>query len=104
MSFPSRLSAAALLAVALAAHGDEAARPDGTHRTGHLTLSESGRFAFGDEPIGQVDRVCFAPKPPAPPVPLWHQVHLGRGQVILAEVHSLDDTALHVRPAWVGPL
>jgi hypothetical protein len=105
MPCPSRLSAAALLAVALAAHGDEAVRRDGTRLTGRLRLSEGGRIAFGDEPVGNLERVRFSPKPPAPPpVPLWHQVHLGRGQVVLAEVRSLDDKALRVRPAWAEAL
>src|SRR6516162_9382371 len=100
----SRLSVAALLAAALVAHGDEALRTDGTRATGRLTLSETGRFLFRaadrDEPVAGLDRVSFAVKPPAaPPVSLWHQIHLSDGEVILAEVHRLDDTALHVRTA-----
>jgi hypothetical protein len=37
-------------------------------------------------------------------VPLWHQVRLGNGEVVLAEVRRLDDAALHVRPAWADAL
>src|SRR6478609_4577321 len=109
MPFPSRLPVAALLAAAVAAHGDDALRADGTRLTGRLTLTGTGRFQFRttghDEPIAGLDRVTFAVKPPAPPpVPLWHRVDLGNGEVILAEVRRLDDTALHVRPAWAEEL
>jgi hypothetical protein len=96
---------AVLLTAALAAHGDEALRTDGTRLTGQLTLSETGRFLFRtgdrDEPVAGLDRVSFAVKPPtAPPVTLWHQIHLGHGEIVLAEIRRLDDTALHVRPVW----
>src|SRR3954466_3380263 len=104
----SRLPVAALLAAALAAHGDEAVRADGSRTTGRLTLS-AGRLQFRtserDEPVAGLDRVHFTPRPPAPPaVPLWHQVHVGHGQVVLAEVRKLDEKALHVRPAWAEAL
>jgi len=105
----SRLPVAALLAAALAAHGDEALRSDGSHVTGRLTLGDAGRFRFHtgdrDEPVAGLDRVSFAVKPPAaPPAAIWHQVHLGHGQVVLAEVRRLDDNALHVRTAWAEAL
>jgi hypothetical protein len=104
----SRLPVAALLAAALAAHGDEAVRSDGSRTTGRLALS-AGRFQFRtserDEPVAGLDRVRFTPRPPAPPaVPLWHQVHVGHGQVVLADVRKLDEKALHVRPAWAETL
>jgi hypothetical protein len=105
MTSRSRLTVAALLLAALAARGDEAVRRDGTRAPGRLALSEAGRFSFGAEPVANLDRVRFAPKPPPPPpVPLWHQVHLGHGEVLLAEVRTLDDAALHVRPAWAAGL
>lgn len=105
----TRLSVAALLAAALTAHGDEALRTDGTRLTGRLTLNESGRFLFRtgdrDEPVADLDRVSFAVKPPtAPAVKLWHLIHLGHGEVVLAEIHRLDDTALHVRPVWADSI
>lgn len=105
----TRLSVAALLAATLAAHGDEALRTDGTHATGRLTFSETSRFLFRtvdrDEPIVGLDRVSFAVKSSAAPsVTLWHQIHLSSGEIILAEVRRLDDTALHVRPAWTEGL
>jgi hypothetical protein len=105
----SRLPVAALLAAALAAHGDEAVRSDGTRLTGRLTLAETGRFRFragvSDEPLAGLDLVRFTPKvPAAPPVPLWHQVRLGHDQVLLAEIHKLDEKGLHVRPAWADTL
>src|SRR4051812_44277257 len=104
----SRLPVAALLAAALAARGDEAVWSDGTRLPGRLTLAD-GHFRFRaagrDEPVAGLDRVHFAPKPPAPPpVALWHQVHLGHGEVLLAEVRRLDDAALRVRPAWADAL
>jgi hypothetical protein len=104
----SRLPVAALLAAALAAHGDDAVRSDGTRVTGRLALS-AGHFQFRaadrDEPVAGLDRVRFTPKSPAPPaVPLWHQVHLGHGQVVLAEVRNLDEKSLHARPAWADAL
>ena len=105
MPFRTGLSAVALLLATVAARGDEAVRRDGTRTAGRLALSAAGRFTFGDEPVAHLDRVRFSPRPPAPPpVPLWHQVHLGHGEVILAEVRKLDDTALHVRPAWADTL
>src|SRR5262245_51770149 len=98
-----RLTVAAVLAAALAAHGDEAVRADGSRTTGRLILS-AGRFQFRttdrDEPVAGLDRVRFIPKPSAPPpVLLWHQVHLDHGQVVLAEVRKLDDRAVIVQPA-----
>jgi hypothetical protein len=105
MSSRSCLPAAALLLAALVARGDEAVRRDGTPTSGRLTLSESGRFTFGEESVNGLDRVRFAPKPPAPPpVHLWHQVRLGHGEVVLAEIRKLDDRALYVRPAWANRL
>lgn len=105
---PSRFCCvlAALVVVALVAHGDDALRRDGTRVTGRLELFKAGRFRFhvGDrtEPVVGLDRVRFTPRPTPPPaVALWHQIHLARGQSILAEVRFVDDKALHVRPAWV---
>jgi hypothetical protein len=106
---PHRLSPAALLAAALFAHGDEAVRSDGSRVAGGLSLSPSGRFAFRsadrNEPVDKVDRVRFATaSPAAPPVLLWHRVHLGRGEVVTAELRSLDVRALHVRTPWADEL
>ena len=100
-----RLPVAALLAVALAALGDEAVRSDASRITGCLTLSDAGRFQFGDESVAGLDRVRFTPKaPPTPPVPLWHQVHLAHGQLVLAEVRELSDQGLDVRTTWADSL
>jgi hypothetical protein len=109
MSSRSCLPVAALLTVALIACGDEAVRSDGTHIAGRLTLSETGRFQFHTvnqvEPIANLDLVRFTAKPPEPPsVPLWHQVHLAHGEVILAEFRKLDDKSAHVRPTWTDAL
>lgn len=102
---PSRLLLAALLAAAPAARGDEALRSDGTRLTGRLTMTAAGRFRFGEESVAALDRVRFAVKPPAvPDVPLWHQVHLANGEMVLAEVRRLDEKALHVRTAWADDL
>ncbi|MBO0697166.1 MAG: hypothetical protein J2P46_02115 [Zavarzinella sp.] len=89
------------------AGADEAVRSGGTRVSGTLTFAD-GRFAFhapdGTNPA-DLDLVRFAIKPPVPPpVALWHQVRLGPGEVLLAEVRSLDATHLHVRPAWGGAL
>jgi hypothetical protein len=105
---PSRLSLAALLAAALAAYGDEAVRSDGSHVTGRLALDRE-RFVFRvsdrDEPVANLDRVRFAtPAPSSSPILLWHQVRLAHGEVLTAEVRSLDDKALHVRTPWAEDL
>src|SRR5262245_7485653 len=93
--------------VARPAGADEAVRRDGTRVAGTLSFAD-GRFAFrtpdGTEPA-DLDLVRFAIKPPArPSVPLWHQVRLGPGEVVLAEIRSLDPTHLDVRPAWAATL
>src|SRR5215207_9202707 len=98
---------AACLVPGSATGADEAVRRDGTRVPGTLTFAD-GRFAFrshdGTEP-GDLDLVRFAVKLSArPPAPLWHQVRLGPGEVLLAEVRSLDTTQLHVRPAWADSL
>jgi hypothetical protein len=98
---------AACLAAGPAAGADEAVRRDGTRVAGTLAFAD-GRFTFraadGTEPA-DLDLVRFAIKPPAPPrVPLSHQVRLGPGEILLAEVRSLDATHLHVRPAWAETL
>jgi hypothetical protein len=85
---------------------DEAIRRDGTHISGGLSLSTNGRFVFRsrdrDEPIGDIEFVRFAPKVPAdPPLPLWHQIHLGHGELLLGAVVKLDATHLFVRTAWM---
>jgi hypothetical protein len=85
------------------AGADEAVRRDGTRLAGTLTFTD-GRFAFraqdGSEPA-DLDLVRFGVRPPAgPPAPLGHQIRLGPGEVLLAEVRSLDPTHLNIRPAW----
>jgi hypothetical protein len=84
---------------------DEAIRRDGTHVSGSLSLSPNGRFIFRsqdrDEPIADIEFVRFAPKVPAEPaLPLWHQIHLGHGELLLGAVVKLDATHLHLRTAW----
>src|SRR3954470_15872444 len=98
---------AACLAAGPAAGADQAVRRAGTAVTGTLAFSD-GRFTFraadGTEPA-DLDLVRFPVKPPIPaPGPLWHQVRLGPGEVLLAQVRSLDATHLHVRPAWADTL
>jgi hypothetical protein len=99
---------AACLIAGPAAGADQAVRRDGTRVPGTLAFTADGRFTFraadGTEPA-DLDLVRCALKPPAPPpVPLWHQVRLGPGEVLLAEVRSLDATQLHVRPIWADAL
>jgi hypothetical protein len=100
---------AVLVGAALTATGDEAVRGDGSRVAGRLTLVGTGRFAFTSadrsESVASLDRVRLAPKPPPdPPAALWHQVHLGRGEIVLGEVRRLDDEHLHLRTAWADSL
>jgi hypothetical protein len=93
---------------AVAAHGDEAVRRDGSRVNGTLTLGANGRFAFRsdrDESVVELDRIRFVAKPQAAPqVPIWHQVRLANGETLLAELRKLDATHLHVQPAWGATL
>lgn len=105
----ARPTLAALLLVPAAGQPDEAVRRDGTRVAGRLALTPAGRFTFSvagrDEPVAGLDRVRFAPRPPAPPaVPVWHQVRLNHGEVLLGQVLKLDATHLHVRTAWAADL
>jgi hypothetical protein len=92
------------LLAAAAASGDEAVRRDGTRATGKLTLTDNGRFTFRtadrDEPVADLEFVRFVTKPPAARGPLFHQVILAHDERLLAEVDKLDDTHVHVHPAW----
>jgi hypothetical protein len=108
---PSRspIAVGLFLVVAGLAHGDEALRRDGTRLTGQLSFSKERDFTFTsdgvDRPIETLEAVRFAAKaPPARPVPFWHQVHFGHGEVCQAEIRKLDATSLNLRPAWEGSL
>ncbi|HJZ89848.1 MAG TPA: hypothetical protein VKE40_03175 [Gemmataceae bacterium] len=100
---------AVLVGAALNATGDEAVRGDGSRVAGRLTLTDTGRFTFTaadrSESVARLDQFQFAPKaPPDPPAALWHQVHLGRGEVVRGEIRRLDDHHLHLRTAWADTL
>ena len=94
---------AALWAVG-SANGDEAVRRDGSRVNGTLAFGANGRLAFRserEENIADLELVRFVAKPQAiPHAPIWHQVRLANGDVLLAEVRKLDATHLHVQPAW----
>jgi hypothetical protein len=97
----------AIVHVALFAElrADEAIRRDGTHVSVDLSFSLNGQFVLRsrdrNQPIGDLEFIRFARKVPAePPLPLWHQIHLGRGELLLGAVMKLDATHLHLRTAW----
>src|SRR5262245_38497067 len=83
------------------APADEAVRRDGSRTNGELVFTESKKFAFKDIPFAELEIVRFKPKASATPhTPLWHQVRLARGELMLTEVRRLDVNHLHVRPSW----
>lgn len=87
---------------------DEAIRRDGSRISGQLTLIDGGRFSFrsvsGVEPIEQIEIIRFKPKPATVFMALTHEIRLGVGESLVAEVQRLDEKHLYVRTAWHDPL
>jgi hypothetical protein len=94
----------ATLWAAVAVYGDEAVRRDGSRVDGTLTLGANGRFAFRsdrEENTAELELVRFVAKPEAASiVPIWHQVRLANGEILLVEVRKLDAMHLHVQTEW----